>query len=384
MEPDLLTLNEQTAKLSIDPVYDTNWCDVPNEIKVRCLEKLKFRERLNMRATSKLSKCQIDSLKYKFTFALFTQKFDGFYKLFSILLGSNREDMLSNLKETTEWMKYILKIGVFDRLIFNFDKFDANVNLTSGVDELIDARSVDFMQSNPDFIIAMLKNLKPIDSFLLNANSNPHFPLDKILGELQVQQARFIEILNLSAPHGLQKVAQMWIDKDSKVGNLCHCSSGLEDSLASFVNWFNNSIIYRTGRTVRIRIPGSSKNILLDFYETNELLGAFRMVYRMEIVLNDYNDSEEISYTRLEKFLLEFRHQDSDAREYYESDEEEDGDFEYNEFGHRDYGDAKEKSRMLMTKMMILESTKKRRRIAMRTRRENETTSLILMKENYF
>ncbi|CAO4385967.1 unnamed protein product [Caenorhabditis nigoni] len=342
MNPNLMKLLKKTENLSIDPVYDTNWCDVPNEIKVRCLEKFKFRERLNMRATSKLSKYQIDSLKYKFSLALFTQKFDGFYKLFSILLGSNRKDMLSNLKETTEWMKYIWKIGVFDRLIFNFDKFDANVNLTSGVDELIDARAVYFAQSNPAFIIAMLKNLKPIDSFHLNANNNPHFPLDNILGELQVQQTRFIEIFNLSAPHGLQKVAQMWIDKDSKVGNLFHCSSGLDNSLTSFLNWFNDSIIYHTGRTVRIQIPGSSKNILLDFYETNELLGAFRMVYRMEIVMNYYNDSEEISYDCLETFLLKFRHQDADAREYYESDEEEDGDFEYNEFGHRDYGDAKE------------------------------------------
>ncbi|ULT93852.1 hypothetical protein L3Y34_003392 [Caenorhabditis briggsae] len=45
MAADIKNITEKFKKLSIDPVYDTNWCDMPVEIKLECIGKMEFAER---------------------------------------------------------------------------------------------------------------------------------------------------------------------------------------------------------------------------------------------------------------------------------------------------------------------------------------------------
>ncbi|UMM27106.1 hypothetical protein L5515_010539 [Caenorhabditis briggsae] len=45
MAADIKNITEKFKKLSIDPVYDTNWCDMLVEIKLECIGKMEFAER---------------------------------------------------------------------------------------------------------------------------------------------------------------------------------------------------------------------------------------------------------------------------------------------------------------------------------------------------
>ncbi|PIC52339.1 hypothetical protein B9Z55_002488 [Caenorhabditis nigoni] len=56
-----------TGKSSTDPIYDTNWPDMPPEIKLKCIRKLKFRDRLSLRCTAKAERSLVDSQKIDFT-----------------------------------------------------------------------------------------------------------------------------------------------------------------------------------------------------------------------------------------------------------------------------------------------------------------------------
>ncbi|PIC32433.1 hypothetical protein B9Z55_012762 [Caenorhabditis nigoni] len=56
-----------SEKASADPIYDTNWCDMPDDIKLECIGKLKLSERLSLRCTAKAERSLVDSQKIEFT-----------------------------------------------------------------------------------------------------------------------------------------------------------------------------------------------------------------------------------------------------------------------------------------------------------------------------
>ncbi|PIC32428.1 hypothetical protein B9Z55_012759 [Caenorhabditis nigoni] len=45
MASDLKHLTEKTEKLSIEPLYDTNWCDMLDDIKLECIGKMELQKR---------------------------------------------------------------------------------------------------------------------------------------------------------------------------------------------------------------------------------------------------------------------------------------------------------------------------------------------------
>ncbi|CAO4368286.1 unnamed protein product [Caenorhabditis nigoni] len=57
---------ETWKKLSKNPIYDTNWCDMPSEIKSKCIGKMEFKERLSLRCTAKAERSLVDLQKIEF------------------------------------------------------------------------------------------------------------------------------------------------------------------------------------------------------------------------------------------------------------------------------------------------------------------------------
>ncbi|PIC32479.1 hypothetical protein B9Z55_012794 [Caenorhabditis nigoni] len=67
MASDIENLTEKTKNLSIDSVYDTNWCHMPDDIKLECIGKMELSERSSLRCTAKAERSLVDSQKIKFT-----------------------------------------------------------------------------------------------------------------------------------------------------------------------------------------------------------------------------------------------------------------------------------------------------------------------------
>ncbi|PIC32429.1 hypothetical protein B9Z55_012760 [Caenorhabditis nigoni] len=58
-------------KLSIDLVFDKNWCDIPASVKLKCIGKMEFKERLSLRCTAKAERSLVDSQKINFLKGVF-------------------------------------------------------------------------------------------------------------------------------------------------------------------------------------------------------------------------------------------------------------------------------------------------------------------------
>ncbi|PIC32419.1 hypothetical protein B9Z55_012752 [Caenorhabditis nigoni] len=59
-------LAKMTENLSIEPVYNTNWCDMPEELKRECIGKMGFDERLALRFTAKTERSLVNSENFMF------------------------------------------------------------------------------------------------------------------------------------------------------------------------------------------------------------------------------------------------------------------------------------------------------------------------------
>ncbi|CAP20799.2 Protein CBG24112 [Caenorhabditis briggsae] len=216
MASNIENLAEKTAKLSIDPIYETNWCDMPVEVKLECIERMDFKERLSLRCTAKAEKSLADSQKMDFSEALIFRNY--------ITVASNKTSLTKMFKDEKIWlslMQYVLKIGVFDKISFLVgNKLNNYIDdFLTNCTEMISAKNIDFGDIDMKTAIVILEKLKDgVESIGFNAHNRSWFSLDDVLLQSKVQNASYCQIKNLMFLGCVQKVAQMWIDKDSKIG----------------------------------------------------------------------------------------------------------------------------------------------------------------------
>ncbi|CAO4372834.1 unnamed protein product [Caenorhabditis nigoni] len=208
-----------TEHLSMDPVYGTNWCDMPSELKLVCIGKMGFRERLSLRRTSKAEKSLVDSQKIEFQSGAF---------------GLNR-----------------FQINPFGR-----------------------------------------------DGWRKPAVG--HYDLDEILAISQIQNAPSWHIKDCSQEDCLHKVAQMWINENSKIGStfqvstLCNIySESRLDFLRPFVKYFTDRIVSQTEKRVRIRTNNPDRHILLERgLDERYKISNDQKYFRMMVISSEMKESE--------------------------------------------------------------------------------------------
>ncbi|PIC32468.1 hypothetical protein B9Z55_012786 [Caenorhabditis nigoni] len=121
MSSDIENLAKQTENLSIEPIYNTNWCDMPAEIKVECIGKMELIERLSLRSTAKDERSLVDSQTIKFRKGEFR---GNAYCFDASLYSENGYELSKNLTDSSneafEFVRYIWKVGVFENLKISF------------------------------------------------------------------------------------------------------------------------------------------------------------------------------------------------------------------------------------------------------------------------
>ncbi|PIC32483.1 hypothetical protein B9Z55_012797 [Caenorhabditis nigoni] len=302
MSSDIENLTEKTTKLSIDPVYNTNWCDIPAEIKLKCIGKLEFKERLSLRRTAKAERSLVDLQKIDFNYGYFWKNEGNliFYvKTEKISLSIyNRHEYSKRFRNENEAlivMKHIWRIGVFEYLKISFvDSFTHNEEFMN-FDGLFNAKEINIERCHSDNLLPILQKLKNgVESILMNVDGGKVDSFDKILAFPQVRNSRSLRFRNYNQTDSLYKIAQKWIDKNSKIESAFLVSVyEKEGSFEEFLEHFDDRIVSNTGKRVRICTNNPDRHILLERGLDDVVdLDCTLKYFRLSVISAEMNESE--------------------------------------------------------------------------------------------
>ncbi|PIC32455.1 hypothetical protein B9Z55_012777 [Caenorhabditis nigoni] len=263
---------EIPEKLSIDPIYKTNWCDMSAEIKRECIGKMEFKERLSLRCTAKAERSLIDSQKIKFHKGEFWAESDDRFD--AVLYSENGNKFSKCLdggpktlaNKAFEFVKYIWKVGVFENLQISFfvPVYEAKLKDYTGE---ISAKNVYLEYCDADMVLSIIQKLNDdVESIMTNPGLGglPDIDSDEFLAIPQIQNVPYWHIANYSKTNSLHKVAQMWIDKNSKIGSTFQVYTFDDGSFQEFLEHCKDRIVSKSKKRVRIRTNNPDRHILLE------------------------------------------------------------------------------------------------------------------------
>ncbi|CAO4372951.1 unnamed protein product [Caenorhabditis nigoni] len=288
-------LSKMAENLSIDPFYETNWCDMPKEIKLVCIKKMGFKERLSMRCTAKAERSLVDSQKIKFRCGSFDMT--GFQLNFR---GSAIPKSFKNPIEAVELTNYVFKVGVFELVSFYYRDDDV-MNFT----EQISAECIHFGSCENKTVVDTIRNMKKgVESIKINARGRINdYAFGDIHAILHEQNVPYWHIEDCCQADSLQKVAQIWINENSKIGTTFQVSRTDQGPKPSefqrtFLEHFTDRIVSNTGKRIRIRTNNPDHHILmergLDYNDDgdDEMEENHEQFYRLMVIPAEMNESE--------------------------------------------------------------------------------------------
>ncbi|PIC55140.1 hypothetical protein B9Z55_000541 [Caenorhabditis nigoni] len=296
MSSDLKNLTEKTAKLSIDPIYETNWCDMPAEIKLECIGKMKFNERLSLRCTAKAERSLVDSQKVEIDEGRFGE--DNEQSTFVLLIDNKRYFVKDSkyMNDAFELLNYIKKVGDFKTLYFSlgFAVLFAVYERFHTDDGLFTAKEIEFSNGIFNTVVAVLRKIKNgVESIKLRYGGLDSDQLAGILAIPHVQNVSYWHIHDYEGTDSLHKVAQMWIDKNAKLGSTFQVSNYDDGSFAEFLEHLDDRILSKNEQRVRIRTNNADCHILLErgLNEISEIVD-FPQYFRLKVISAEMKESE--------------------------------------------------------------------------------------------
>ncbi|CAO4373688.1 unnamed protein product [Caenorhabditis nigoni] len=293
MLPNLEKVTKMIEKLSIKPVYDTNWCDMPKNVKLLCIDSMELKPRLSMRCTAKAERSLVDSQKFAFYEAHFMGGPDNQILELHPEDGRKYSKMFGNPTEAFKLMKFIWKIGVFKNLYISL-KGPAAKKEVKGYDGLFKAEKVNFDGSDNEIVATVLRKMKQgVESIMIEANEPKDFPFDQILEMSPVHNSRYWHVQNYEETDSLYKVAQIWIDKSSKIGSTFQVAIYNDGSFDKFLEHLDDRIVSKNEKRARIRTNKPDRHILLE-RGLDEVVGIddFPQYFRLKVISARTKESE--------------------------------------------------------------------------------------------
>ncbi|CAO4363813.1 unnamed protein product [Caenorhabditis nigoni] len=302
MTSDVEKLMKKTEKLSVDSPYDTNWCDMPPEVKSRCIGKMEFKERLSLRCTAKAERSLVDSAKIEFQDGSFLgDPVDGHFSPwthpFQIRLYSKNGNKIEfkGLEEHFELVKFIWKVGIFENVAVSISGTNNFKNELIDYSGKISVKNIEFGICNSEISVAVLKKTKNmLQSIALAAEWNPDYPIDEVFAIPQVRNAKYCQIIQYEEADALYKVAQVWIDKNPEIGTTFQLSTMVGRSYNEFLEHFMEHIITISEERIRIRTDNPDRHILLErgIHPTDKVLLVPPYLFRLLVIPADMKESE--------------------------------------------------------------------------------------------
>ncbi|PIC48960.1 hypothetical protein B9Z55_007741 [Caenorhabditis nigoni] len=292
MASNIENLAEKADKSSTESIYDRNWCDMPADIKLECIGKMELKERLSLRCTAKAERSLVDSKKMHLIECTFGEYWIGFS-------SKNEHFFAEKFKDQEAWlnlMQYILKFGVFDKIIFRRGVEElVNTCFLGYFSQLIPAKNIEIGPFNMTTVINILQKFKDdAESISLNSLIQTE-TLDAILQYSHIKNASYCQIKSLGRSEDIQKIAQMWIDEDSKIGTTFQITCDRNYSFELFPTHFADRIVSQTEKRIRIRTNNPAKHILVELEHQSEEVVVVILVcrfYRLMVISADMKESE--------------------------------------------------------------------------------------------
>ncbi|PIC51937.1 hypothetical protein B9Z55_002248 [Caenorhabditis nigoni] len=262
----------------------SHWNDLPPELKSACIKHLDFKTRFLLRSTSRAERALVDNQKFCLEHvqikgllpypvnALIPTGFDE--QKLTIVPSSHPETaIVIRIRNLTRFFETVLPLLVFilTRSVIN----EFSVELIRGNDwSTILGESLQTTQLNVrSFHGVVLKNpevtffvtrLGPITkSIYLDGNTSNKFPIEDLMNNDIVTNARMLRIRDLTCKDAVWKLAEKWIENDSEIGTTFQVTSVHGHSIPHFVQKFRDRIIFENHDEVRITTNNPSKHILL-------------------------------------------------------------------------------------------------------------------------
>ncbi|CAO4373041.1 unnamed protein product [Caenorhabditis nigoni] len=270
MSSDIEHLTEKIANLSTEPIYDTNWCDMPDDIKLECIGKMDFCQRWSLRCTAKAERSLVDSKKIKFYEGIFykTSLFQ-YDENYSVSLSSKNRDTFSKTFKNTsiafKFLNYIWKIGVFEGFEISSDHPTVKVELIKDTGK-ISARNIAIDHCDNEMADDVLQKLKNgVETVRMHCTGDVGYNFDGILAISQLQNLSYWHIENYKRTDSLYKVGQSLIDRNSKIGFIFQVYvNNIDGSVEEFSKHFAERIVSESEKRVRIRTNNPDRHILVE------------------------------------------------------------------------------------------------------------------------
>ncbi|CAO4372954.1 unnamed protein product [Caenorhabditis nigoni] len=280
-----------TENLSMDPVYETNWNDMPEEIKLECIEKMELNERLSLRCTAKAERSLVDSQKMKIASGGFQITHIGL----NFFLRPQIFKILGNPTEAVELTNYVFKIGVFGGIFVHYRDDDV-MHFT----EEISAKYIHIVSCKNKTVVDVLQKLKKgVEDIRIKAKRGHEYALDDILANDHVRMF----------PTGTSKTAikRIAFKKSHRCGSMKTQKSeppskeeggGSFEFQKIFLEHFTDHIVSNTGKRIRIRTNNPDRHILLergldyDDDGDDEMEESYEQFYRLMVISAEMDESE--------------------------------------------------------------------------------------------
>ncbi|PIC32485.1 hypothetical protein B9Z55_012798 [Caenorhabditis nigoni] len=250
-----------TETSSTEPIYDTNWCNMPAEIKSKCISKMMLKERLSLRCTAKAERSLVDCQKIGFYRGRIRKYAD---RLVFSFYHDKSQMIRKRFRDTTkgyEFLNYICKVGVFENLMIAFDESAAQKEFEKYTGE-ITAKHVNLEYSTYEMVLPILLKMKDgVESIMMYDDGGIDYIFDEILAISNVQNARYWHVQGYHAEDSLYKI---WIDEDSKIGSTFQVFANENGSFNRLLMRFADRLVSKDERRVRIRTDNPDRHILLE------------------------------------------------------------------------------------------------------------------------
>ncbi|CAO4372841.1 unnamed protein product [Caenorhabditis nigoni] len=280
---------------------------MPDDIKLECIGKMKFRERLSLRCTAKAERSLVDSQKMRI-FKCDIYESDSDFKNDGdddhIVQISSKDSFLfiqefKNAHEAFDFMIYLFKIGVFEHVTIDLNDMTVKEELKKFTGE-VSTKNIDLDCRDNEMVVAVLQKVKNgVESIKIDCKEDIDYKFDEILAISQVQNSKYWHIANYRKSDALHKVAQVWIDKNAEIGSTFQLSAEIDGSADEFLEHFTDRIVSKSEERIRIRTNSVDRHILLergldDYIGINDFPEFFRLlVISAEMKESEYDDDCE-------------------------------------------------------------------------------------------
>ncbi|PIC32437.1 hypothetical protein B9Z55_012765 [Caenorhabditis nigoni] len=240
---------------------------MPDDIKLVCIGKMKFNERLSLRCTAKAERSLVDSQKYEFFGRM---RFEDKGSLSLALYCDHGCDFYGY---DFKLNKYILKVLEFECLEIHFYNPLLDFKRFMTEDGMITTKKIDIQSFNMDNVVDVLRKTKNgVESIEM-----------KLYGK-EFKESAFDEILAMS---------HMWIDTNAEIGFTFQFSVYKYGSFEEFTGHFARRIVSINEKRVRIRTKNPDRHILLERgLDKYFRIYIFPLFYRLMVISAEMEESE--------------------------------------------------------------------------------------------